>query len=194
MMAHSFLLCVLVLLDVVAVSQAWFFFRSYPTAKAKTQVDAKCSELAVKGDCGFYSCFERRLTCGRNWYNVKYGEPYCRDFRAFQKTFSEKAQRFINDSQVCMGRELLEWYQRDSLNCHDFTHEAFRAMSRCYIHSGFCDVIIKDAVNFLSIYQPQHLFQRGALKIWREILRITYHCDPDSIKEIIQTLFESMKD
>jgi hypothetical protein len=186
-------LCVLVVLDVIAMSDAWFFFRRYPRARTKTPPNPRCSALAIRGDCDFYSCFEKRLSCGKSWYNLKYGEQYCRDFKAYKKTFSPKGQKFITDAQKCLGRELLNYYNKYSIDCHDYTHEAFRAMSRCYMNNGFCEVLSKDAINFVSVFQPQHLFQRGALKIWREIVRIAYHCEPEAVKNIIKHFFESWK-
>lgn len=187
-------LCVLVILDLVTLSDAWFFFRKYPKARTKVPANPRCSALAVRGDCEFYNCFEKRLTCGKKWYNLKYGETYCRDFKAFRDTFSPQGQKFIVEAQKCMGRELLQFYNRYTLDCHDYTHEAFRALTRCYIDNGFCQVLAKDAINFVSVFQPQHLFQRGALKIWREIVRIAYHCEPEAVKSIVQMFFESWRD
>ncbi|RUS72187.1 hypothetical protein EGW08_020052 [Elysia chlorotica] len=185
--------CLLVLS--LSISDAWLFWRSYPSAKADGKaVDPNCVALAKAGSCEFYPCFEDRLRCGRKWYNVRYGEPYCRDFTAFRERFSLLGQKFINASEPCIANELLSWYKRDRINCHDYTHFAFKALSRCYMRSGFCEAIRSDLINFMTIYRPKHLFSLGALKIWREILRIVNFCDPKAVKYVINAFWESIKE
>ncbi|GFN82257.1 stanniocalcin-like protein [Plakobranchus ocellatus] len=178
-----------------SAANGWLFWRSYPSARSRGMaVDPACLALAMEGSCDFYLCFEQRLECGKNWYNVKYGEPYCRDFKAYYNRFSETGQKFINASQVCISNELLNWYERSKIDCHDYTHFAFKALSRCYMKSGFCEAMRSDGINFATIFQPKHLFSRGALKIWREILRLTYFCEPQAVKDVVMTFYESIHD
>ena len=58
----------------------------------------------------------------------------------------------------------MAFYSRDSVDCHRLSHAAFDAISSCYAANGFCDVLEDNSALFVDVYQPKHLFQRGALK------------------------------
>lgn len=177
-------LYVLVLVSFTPVS-AWFFIPSdniIARANGKP-VDEGCEALGQAGACRFYRCFEDRLSCGPKGYMLRYGVPYCQAFERTLPAFTPQAQVFINKTSQCLMKTLLPYYSKDQVDCHRLSHVAFDSVSTCYIANGFCDVVQSNALTFIDVYKPRHLFQTGALKIWREIMEVTYQCDPEAVKQ-----------
>ncbi|GFR92273.1 stanniocalcin-like protein [Elysia marginata] len=136
----SILTAVLLMMLCVSLSDAWLFWRNYRSAKANGK-DLKMLKEIWKTILTLHIL--------RTVYYI---------LTVIQ------GQRFINASEPCIASELVSWYERETMSCHDFTHFAFKALSRCYMRSGFCEAIRSDMVNFATIYRPKHLFSLGALK------------------------------
>ncbi|KAK7097548.1 uncharacterized protein [Littorina saxatilis] len=169
---------------------ALFFDRSNTVANANGQpIDEQCIAHGEAGNCEFYDCFEQRLSCGASGYMKKFGTPYCDRFQRSLSTFTPQGQAFVNGSSQCLTKALLPYYRQDQVDCHRLSHEAFDVVSSCYASNGFCVVLKDNAPVFMDIYQPKHLFQSGALKIWREILEVTYKCDPERYHSFANTAF-----
>nr|KAG5685722.1 hypothetical protein BaRGS_001385 [Batillaria attramentaria] len=100
----------------------------------------------------------------------------------------EVGQEFVNGTARCLTRGLLQYYKQDKVDCHRLSHDAFDLVSSCYASNGFCDVAEENAAVFTDVFQPKYLFKSGALKIWKEIMELMYHCNPDKVHNLATTV------
>ncbi|KAL8576348.1 hypothetical protein ACOMHN_048915 [Nucella lapillus] len=187
----AIVLHVLVWSNYVTPVSAWFFPPSHDSiARANGKpVDDGCVAMAQSGDCQFYRCFEDRLACGAKGYMLRFGLPYCTRFHTALRAFTAAGQVFVSDTGRCLTKALLPYYQQDQVDCHRLSHSAFDAISSCYAANGFCQIVQSNTAALVDVYQPRHLFQTGALKIWREILEVTYHCEPSAVHKLVTFAF-----
>ncbi|CAG5133686.1 unnamed protein product [Candidula unifasciata] len=181
--AFAFCLCL------SSVSASWF--RSDPPVATSDgrAIDQSCLALADQGSCDFYSCFERRLPCGRDWYILKTGLYYCNKIERQKVSFSPEGQQFLSNAQRCLTQSLKDMYQRDYVDCHDLEHDAVANITRCF--TGFCDVFESDSEHFLEIYEIRDLFSRGAGKVWRQIVLLATRCGGDALREFTSNARQS---
>ncbi|KAK7450690.1 hypothetical protein BaRGS_00035364 [Batillaria attramentaria] len=179
-----------VLMAVIGVSPAsgWFFGRANTASADDKPVDPDCEAHGEAGRCEFYQCFEERFPCGKDGYMAKFGTPFCARFERVYGAFTPKGQEFVNGTARCLTRGLLQYYKQDKVDCHRLSHDAFDLVSSCYASNGFCDVAEENAAVFTDVFQPKYLFKSGALKIWKEIMELMYHCNPDKVHNLATTV------
>jgi len=146
-------------------------------------VDNTCLAHADSGSCEFYSCFEQRLPCGRDWYMEKTGGYYCRRMMAKKSEFTPEGQQFLTDASRCMTQELKQYYTREYMNCHDLEHKAVESVSKCFMDNAFCSVFRENHGKFFDIYEFGDLFTRGSNKMWRLVSELGVGCTRQYIRE-----------
>lgn len=166
-----------------SVSARWF--RSDPPVATSggRAIEQSCLALADQGSCDFYTCFERRLPCGRDWYILRTGLYYCNKIERQRLNFSPEGQQFLSDAQRCLTRSLKDLYQRDYVDCHDLEHDAVANITSCFTDNGFCNVFETDSQHFFDIYEIRDLFSRGAAKVWRQIVSLATNCGGEALRE-----------
>ncbi|CAL1544247.1 unnamed protein product [Lymnaea stagnalis] len=184
---------VIVFLMMVSVSWALLFERSSPIASADDRAIAEsCLALADQGSCEFYSCFESRLPCGREWYMLRTGHYYCNKMQRQKPNFSLAGQRFIEDAQRCLTQSLKDEYRLDDIDCHTLEHQAVDSITPCFINNDFCNAFRTDAAQFFRVYEFSDLFTRGAGKIWRQIVNMAAQCGGAAAREITSDTSETV--
>ncbi|XP_005101218.2 uncharacterized protein LOC101859417 [Aplysia californica] len=168
----------------VASCRAFWLSRGNPTALAEGRaVEESCLALADEGSCEFYTCFENRLPCGRDWYMLRHGQYYCNKMQRLSSTFTDAGQAFLSDAQRCLTQALKPLYQRDNVDCHSLEHQAVAAITPCFIDNAFCSVFRDNTDQFARIYDVGDLFTRGAGKVWREIAALALRCTHEYIRD-----------
>jgi len=179
----------------VACSQAFLLSRGNPVADHEGRpVNQSCLALADEGSCQFYSCFEQRLPCGRDWYILRHGQYYCNKMQTERPNFSEQGQNFLSDAQRCMTQALKPLYQRDYVDCHVLEHQAVASITPCFIDNAFCSTFREEPDNFFQIYEFSDLFTRGAGKVWREITELTVRCGTEYLRDFSSEARNEMQD
>ncbi|XP_059161330.1 stanniocalcin-2-like [Physella acuta] len=184
----------------VSVASAFFFRSGTPVATADDrEVEESCLALADAGSCDFYTCFERRLPCGREWYILKTGHYYCNKMQRHKNSFTPEGQTFIDDAQRCLTQSLKEVYRREYIDCHTLEHQAIESISTCFIENDFCDVLQANADKFFRVYEFSDLFTQGAGKVWRQIVSLATRCGEQTLRQVssgtidrISTFFNSL--
>ncbi|KAI8781712.1 hypothetical protein BgiMline_011539 [Biomphalaria glabrata] len=175
---------ILVLCVLLCVTSA-FLFRSRVHARANgREIESSCLAHADAGSCEFYSCFERRLPCGRTWYILKTGQYYCNKMQSERSRFSAEGQQFLDAAQRCMTQALKDTYRRDDMDCHDLEHLAFNTVRPCFIENGFCGILGEDHGELFALFNVRDLFTRGAAKIWRTVFDLALTCARETISEV----------
>uniref|UniRef100_A0A0B6ZJE0 Stanniocalcin n=1 Tax=Arion vulgaris TaxID=1028688 RepID=A0A0B6ZJE0_9EUPU len=178
----------------VPTSFAFLFRRDTPIATAEGAVNEACLNMAEQGSCEFYTCFENRLPCGRDWYMVRTGGHYCNTMRRQRTNFSPEGQRFLNDSQQCLTRSLKELYRRDHIDCQELEDAAMSAITPCFTENAFCDIFEIDASHFIDVYEFTDLFHVGANRVWRLIVSLATRCGSEALREHSSTVGERVID
>jgi hypothetical protein len=181
---------------------AILFGGNTPVAHSRGRaVEQSCLALADQGSCQFYTCFEARLPCGRDWYILRSGQYYCNKIQRERSRFSAAGQQFLDAAQLCLTRSLKSEYEREYVDCHDLEHAAVANITPCYTENGFCNLLDSDARNFISVYELRDLFTRGAAKVWREIASLAASCGRQALQEFssntggaITNFFNSLSD
>ncbi|XP_076468154.1 uncharacterized protein LOC143298981 isoform X2 [Babylonia areolata] len=188
MMTSAVVLLVALALGNVSPVSAWFIGAKNMARANGKEVDDRCEAHGQAGDCEFYSCFEQRLSCGASGFMLDVGLPYCQSFQQALPTFTKEGQVFINNSNECLTKRLLPYYRQDQVDCHRLSHAAFKVIGSCYTAHDFCTVWKSNKGAFTFVFEPRHLFQKGALKIWREILGLTYRCNPEQVQSFVRNI------
>lgn len=72
------------------MSSLFFFTVLLLTACSLAVADESCQDMAVSGNCNFYSqCVEKRVPCGPNGYALGYGGKYCVKFGEYIDCFTQ---------------------------------------------------------------------------------------------------------
>ncbi|BFZ08226.1 hypothetical protein BsWGS_11265 [Bradybaena similaris] len=164
-----------------SVSAILFPRRTEVATSDGRSINQSCLALADIGSCEFYSCFERRLPCGRDGYILRTGHYYCNKIERERGNFSPEGQQFLTEVQSCLTSALKEMYQREYVNCHDLEHHAVEAITPCFMDNEFCDVFETDSEHFLDIYEVRDLFTAGAAKVWRQIAALATNCGGEAL-------------
>jgi len=150
-------------------------------------VDAACLAKAASGDCGFYSCFEQRLPCGRSGYMTRLGGYYCSRMAAQKPNFDQSGQDFIDAVQQCAITKLTPVYSQAYFDCHDFEHQAVANLSQCMTENDFCTVLRSgdNLQAFRNVLDASDLTRAGAGKVWTELATHFRSCTAAWLRESI---------
>ena len=131
----------------------------------------QCNALSkLEKNCEFYfDCLEENYQCGPKGYPVGYGGKYCTRFLQYYGEFSEKGQKWIESTLVCLKKALIEEITiRKTQTCQNINKVAFDSHPNCYVASGFCEYVLSNPINaaksLTKVFQIQDFLSITALK------------------------------
>lgn len=163
----------------IASSQAWFFGRS-GRQEAEGPVSQDCINLARRGDCHFYTCFDERHPCTNNNYALNYGWRYCVRFEQNYPMFTQQGKDWVNNTRKCAMDKMLEFYEATHINCEDVQAEMKDNHGRCEADHGLCDsnLLTENKEAFRNIY--------GVTK--KTVMRFVFsvkHCGLSTVRDVV---------
>lgn len=138
--------------------------------------DKACTDMAHRGDCDFYACFENRRNCGLKGYMLGYGRKYCNRFGQHYNNFNDAGRKWIDCARKCLTTALIGSYQTNTpsgYGCDNITSLAFHTHVDCYHDCGFCHVWNTNKLALLSVYELGDFLAQRAIT---QVLEVAKKC------------------
>jgi hypothetical protein len=131
--------------------------------------------------CNFMKCFEKRFSCGPNYWIINWGYKYCVKYadEEFRAKITSKGIEMFNEMNVCMAKKLESYYVSDkALNCKNLYRMAFKFQTQCYIDMGenFCEGFRENGSEMMKIIDKRDILNGYSMRM---IKKATSICKPD---------------
>ncbi|MBL7544244.1 MAG: hypothetical protein JNL11_10520 [Bdellovibrionaceae bacterium] len=163
-------LCICIKIQAQTLAQ--FSARTLAHAQGKNQNQLYAHDFACKNEaseCAAYCALSDTLHCDSDNYLTQFGYKYCHHFLDNAHRFSKKGQVILSKIRSCLIAALKN---HDQVSCSTVESFAMESHYSCYIHSGFCDLPVNDALGVAWLIRAQ-FFNK---KMHPYFLRVQHAC------------------
>lgn len=152
----------------------------------KEQIDENCLEILNSSNitnlerCEFYSCFEKRFPCGKEYWIMNWGYKYCRRYanENFARNFTIIGQKLLNHVNRCLPKHFEKIYKSSRpISCKKLYNKAFEAQTNCYlnIQKDFCSAFSQNKFFFIKAMDNSDILNFESIAM---IKKATESCSP----------------
>ncbi|XP_064622091.1 uncharacterized protein LOC135484492 [Lineus longissimus] len=128
-----------------------FLLRENVQQPASSDLDDNCTVIASRGDCDFYTCFQRRHQCSE--YLVEHARDLCTKLENRRPQFTAQGQVWLSNQTKCVMEKLVPSYRLSVLDCNDLTEAGYGFYLECSLSGrpNVCDIIWQNIEHFMAV-------------------------------------------